>query len=144
MKSCVLPFGGVAVNKVAQKWKRKVSNRAARKNSGIVDSGASKIFFGDGAPVANKNFKAPKVTVGTATGAIRQSAGTADLDLPQLPLGFPTEGHMMPGFPHTLVGLGPLCDAGCEVTFTKDSVVIRDRESKPVLTGWREADGARM
>ena len=44
----------------------------------------------------------------------------------------------MPGFRHTLIGVGPLCDADCTVIFTPAAVVVRDSRGIPVLTGWHE------
>ena len=40
--------------------------------------------------------------------------------------------------------MGPLCDANCTVTFTREAVIIRDKQGKAVLTGWREATGSRL
>ena len=71
-------------------------------------------------------------------------AAPKDLDLPHLPLGFPIKGHLMPGFHHTVVGVGPLYDDDCTVTFTREAVIIRDKQGKPVLTGWRETTGSRL
>ena len=67
---------------------------------------------------------APKVTVGTETDQTQKSTGAGDLDLPHLPSGFPIKGNLMPGFRHTLVGVGPICDAECTVTFTRESVIV--------------------
>ena len=53
-------------------------------------------------------------------------------------------GHIMPGFRHNLLGIGNLYDKDCRVVFTKRSVVIYDKTNKPFLTGWREADGAKL
>ena len=50
----------------------------------------------------------------------------------------------MPGFCHTLIGVGPLCDAYFTVTFTCETVIVRDTCSTPVLTGWRENSGPRL
>ena len=50
----------------------------------------------------------------------------------------------MPGFAQTLVGIGPICDAGFTVTFSKSMVIVRDTTSQPVLTGWREPDGPKL
>ena len=50
----------------------------------------------------------------------------------------------MPGFRHTLIGVGPLCDANCTVTFKNEAVIVRDKRGTPVLTGWREASGPRL
>ena len=50
----------------------------------------------------------------------------------------------MPGFRHTLIWVGPLCDADCTVTFTREDVIVRDKKGTPVLTGWREDTGSRL
>ena len=50
----------------------------------------------------------------------------------------------MPGFPHTLIGVGPLCDANCEVTFIQEAVIERNKQCKDILTGWHEATGPRL
>ena len=50
----------------------------------------------------------------------------------------------MPGFCHTLIWVGPLCDADCTVTFTLEAVIVRDTQGIPVLTGWCEASGPQL
>ena len=50
---------------------------------------------------------------------------TGQLALPNLPNTFPSTGHIMPGFKHTLLGVGPICDAERTVTFSRDAVVVR-------------------
>ena len=50
----------------------------------------------------------------------------------------------MPGFRHTLIGLGPLCDADCTVTFTRAALIVRDARGMPVLAGWRKNSGPRL
>ena len=50
----------------------------------------------------------------------------------------------MPGFRHTLIGVDPLCDADCTVTFTHVAVIVRDSCDIPVLTGWGEQSGPRL
>ena len=82
--------------------------------------------------------------MGTATGQSQQSTGTGELNFPKLPSGLPVTGHIMPGFRHTLIGVGPLCDADCTVTFTRASVILKDARGIPVLTGWRENSGPRL
>ena len=47
----------------------------------------------------------------------------------------------MPGFRHTLIGAGPLCDAGCTVTCTRAAVIVRDAHGINVLTGWHNHSG---
>ena len=92
----------------------------------------------------NIDHTTTKVTVGTATGQTKVSIGTGELNLPKLPANFPVTGNIMPGFRHTLIGVGPLCDADCTVTFTSTAVVVRDPQVNPVLTGWREQSGPRL
>ena len=103
--------------------------------TGIVDSGATDIYFSEDAPIVNVDHSAPKVTVGTATGQSQQSTGTGELNLPNLPYGLLVTGHIMPGFRHTLIGVGPLCDADCTVTFTPAALIVRGAYSIPVLIG---------
>ena len=50
----------------------------------------------------------------------------------------------MPGFRHTLIGVGPLGDAYCTVIFTRADVIVRDARGIPVLTGCREQSGPRL
>ena len=94
--------------------------------------------------MVNIDCAAPKVTVGTATGQTQISIGAGELNLPELPANFPITGHIMPGFRHTLIGVGPLCDADCTVTFTSTAVVVRYTQGNPLLTGWREQSGPRL
>ena len=94
--------------------------------------------------MVNIDRTAPKVTVGTATGQTHLSTGTGKLNLPKLPDNFPVTGHIMPGFRHTLIIVGPLCDADCTVTFTSADVVVRDPHGNLVLTGWQEQSGPRL
>jgi hypothetical protein len=55
------------------------------------------------------------------------------------------QGHVMPSFPHTLIGLGPFADLGYTITFTKTGVFVVDpTDSRCVLKGWREMDGPRL
>ena len=95
-------------------------------------------------PIVNINLLAPTVKVSTAAGQTQQSNGTGDLHLHHLPSRFLITGHLMPGFRHTLIGVGPLCDSYCTVTFTREAVIVRYQQGTPVLTGWREASGPRL
>ena len=53
-------------------------------------------------------------------------------------------GHIMPDFRHNLFGIGILCDKDCKVLFTKETVIIYDKNNKPFLTGWREEANAKL
>ena len=94
--------------------------------------------------MVNIDRSAPKVTVGTATRKTQTSTGTGKLNIPKLPYDLPVKGHIMPGFKHTLIDVGLLCDADCKVTFTRVAVIARDSQVSPVLTGWREQSGPRL
>ena len=48
----------------------------------------------------------------------------------------------MPGFCHTLIGVGPIYYAYCTVKFTRESVIVRYQQGTPVLTGWSEDSGS--
>ena len=94
--------------------------------------------------MVNIDRDAPKVTVRTATGQTQRSTGTGELNLPKLPANFPVTGHIMLGFRHTLIGVGPICDADCTVTFKSAAVVVPDLHGNLLLTGWRKKSGPRL
>ena len=75
---------------------------------GIVDSGDYHLYIYPEDPLQNANPTAPKVCVGTDNGQIEQPSATADIPIPQLNKAFQTNGHIMPSFKHTLVGLGTI------------------------------------
>ena len=52
--------------------------------------------------------------------------------------------HVMPSFPHTLIGLGPFANLGCHNLFTKTAVFIIHPDGHTVLEGWREQDSPRF
>ena len=111
-------------------------------NTAILDSGTSGWYFKPGAPVSRVNQAAGKIRVGTAVGHAVESAASCELPLPDIPTDL--FDHIMPGFRHNLLGIGNLCDKDCRVVFTKRSVVIYNKTNKPFLTGWREADRAKL
>ena len=92
----------------------------------------------------NIDHTSPKVKVGTATGQTQKSTVTGNLNLRLLPTVFPIKVHLMPGFRHTLVEVGPLCDTACTVIFAREAVIVQDKQGTPVLTGWREDTGSRL
>ena len=112
--------------------------------TGIIDPGATDIYFSADAPIVNIDCSAPKVTVGTATGQSQNSTGTGELNLHKLPSGFKFTGHIMPGFRHTFICVGPLCDADCTVKFTRAAVIVKDARGNPVLTEWQEQSGPHL
>jgi hypothetical protein len=50
------------------------------------------------------------------------------------------QGHVMPSFPHTLIGLGPFANLGCQILFTKMAVSAIHPDGHTILKGWREVN----
>ena len=115
-----------------------------KSNTGIFDSGASDIYLYPDAPNTNFTRKSTPITVGTVTGENQQYYGTATFNLPHLPSNFPQTGHVMHGFKHMLIGIGPLCDAKFTTPFSTDTVIVRDLRGTEILAGWRETCGMRL
>ena len=110
-------------------------------HTGITDSGATDFNFAPDAPVTNYNPQAPTVGVRVANGRPERSVASATLaSVPSLPQASMT-GHVMPAFPHTLIGLGPFADLGCKIVFTKTSVTVYHPDGHPILSGWRDETG---
>ena len=130
---------------MAAKYKRKFANRRARRaTTGVADTGATSFYFAADAPMTKVNPDAPTIAVGTALGQRHHSSATAQLRIPDLPADFPRTGHVMPGFQQTLIGIGPICDAGYTVHFSDVDVIVRDKAHRAVLSGWRATDGAKL
>jgi hypothetical protein len=54
------------------------------------------------------------------------------------------QGHVMPSFPHTLIGLGPFANLGCQILFTKTAVSVIHPDGHTILEGWREVDSPHL
>ena len=50
----------------------------------------------------------------------------------------------MPEFQETLLGIGPICDAGYTVIFLDSDVIIQDKKGNAILSGWRDPEGAKL
>ncbi len=112
-------------------------------HTGTADSGASGFYFAPNAPVANINSRALAIGVQVANGLPVRSIASATLEsVPSLPSAT-MHGHVMPSFPHTLVGLGPFANQGCRIVFAKDDIAIIDPHGQCILKGWQEVDDAR-
>jgi hypothetical protein len=95
-------------------------------------------------PVANHDSNAPSVGVRVANGRPERSVACATLALvPSLPSSA-MQGHVMPSFTHTLIGLGPFTNLGCKIIFTKTAVTIYHPDGHPILTGWRDLEGPHL
>ncbi len=94
--------------------------------------------------MANLNAKVPSVRVRVANGLPERSVASATLaSVPSLPPAA-IQGHVMPSFPHTLIGLGPFADLGCQIVFTKTAVSVIHPDGHSILEGWQEPDGPRL
>ena len=75
--------------------------------TGIANSCASGFFFAHDAPASNQNHYAPTIGVWLANGLSKRSIASATLALvPSLPP-LAMQGHVMPSFTNSLIGLGP-------------------------------------
>jgi hypothetical protein len=54
------------------------------------------------------------------------------------------QGHVMPSFPHTLIGLGPFANLSCQIFFTKTAVSVIHQDGHIILEGWREVDSPHL
>jgi hypothetical protein len=110
-------------------------------HTGIANSGVSGFYFAPGMPVANLDPKAPTIGVRVANGLPEKSVASVTLaSAPSLPPAS-MQGHVMPSFPHTLIGLGPFADLGCQIVFIKTAVSVIHPDEHSILDGWQEHDG---
>ena len=105
-------------------------------DTGIANSGSSGFYFSPDAPVDNLDHWAPTVGVQVANGIPERSVASTTLaSAPSLPKEAML-GHVMPSFPHTLIGLGPFADLGYTIVFTKTDVKVIHLDGHCVLEGW--------
>jgi hypothetical protein len=82
----------------------------------IADTGATSIFIMDGVNVDNKRSASNPITINLPDGRKVKSTHVCDFIVPGLPT--PLVGHIVPGLAvASLVGIRPLCKAGCKVVF---------------------------
>ncbi len=53
-------------------------------------------------------------------------------------------GHVMPNFPHTLLGLRLFADQDCTIVITQTTVTEYHPDGHPILSGWRDETGWRL
>ncbi len=90
-------------------------------HTGVANTGASGIYFSEHAPVNYRDTSAPSIYVGIANGTIACSSPSAQLKLKNL-LPSACQGHVMPSFTRTLVGIATLCNTNLTVIFTKHNI----------------------
>ncbi len=82
----------------------------------IADTGATSIFIMDGVDVINKRVASKPLTINLPDGKKVQSSHVCDTEIPGLPTVL--TGHIVPSLTvATLIGIRPLCKAGCKVIF---------------------------
>ena len=72
------------------------------------------------------------------------SSATCDLDLPKLPLDFPTQGHVINSFYENVIDVGWVCNTKYSILFTEHKFTIVSLTGTPVLVGWRKNAGHKL
>ena len=102
----------------------------------IADTGATSIFVMDNADVVNKKVATRPLTINLPDGRRVMSMHTCDIVIPGLPIVI--VGHVVPHLAvASLIGIRPLCKAGCTVTFddNKCDVIY---EGNVILRGFKD------
>jgi hypothetical protein len=85
----------------------------------IADTGATSIFVMEGVDVENKQVAVQPLTIRLPDGRKVHSSHTCDINIPGLPTSL--IGHIVPHLSvASLLGIRPLCKAGCTVQFDND------------------------
>jgi hypothetical protein len=102
----------------------------------IADTGATSIFIMEGVDVVNTRIATTPLTINLPDGMKVKLSHVCDIEIP----GLPTDllGHILPSLTvASLIGIHPLCKAGCKVTFDdKKCDVIFD--GKVILRGFND------
>jgi hypothetical protein len=105
-------------------------------NQAITDTGATSIFIMEDADMANKCITTSPLTINMPDGKKIQSTHVCDIHIPGLPTVL--VGHIVPLLSiASLIGIRPLCKAGCTVTFDNEKCKIFYNE-KVILTGLKD------
>ena len=102
------------------------------------------MYFPPGAPVTNYDATAPTIGVCVANGTPVHSIASGELALVTALPPASRKGHVMAGFPHSLIGLAPFVNVGCCVLFTDTKVIAFDRDGKVILEGWRKTTDPKL
>ncbi len=111
-------------------------------NQAIADMGDTSIFIMEGADVDNKRPATVPLTIDSPDGKQVQLTHVCDIQIPGLPTVL--TGHIVPSLSiATLIGIRPLCKAGCKVIFDNkkcnvvfDGVVILRGFKDPNTSLW--------
>ena len=106
------------------------------KDWAILDSGATSHFLVTAAPTSDVSPATSPLKVTIPDGSQVQSTHTCKLAIPELPEQARL-GHIIPGLAsHSLLSVVKLCNAGCEVSFTKIDCTVKYR-GRTVLKGYK-------
>jgi hypothetical protein len=113
-------------------------------HAGITNSISNGHYFAPDAPVANYNPQAPTTGVRVDNGFPKCLVASATLaSATALPLAA-LSGHVMPNFPHILIGWGPFANQDCTIVFTQTAVTVYHPDGHPILSSWRDETGPRL
>ncbi|KAI2496142.1 hypothetical protein MHU86_18373 [Fragilaria crotonensis] len=102
----------------------------------IADSGSTAHFCTIAATVINKRITSTPIGITNPNGTVMYSTHEADLDIPCLPAAA-RRVHIVPALKsHSLLSMGQLCDAGCEVVFSAAAVHVHHND-KLIMSGDR-------
>jgi hypothetical protein len=102
----------------------------------ILDSGTTGHFLTTTHPVCNKQVDNNPIAICNPNGQLMISSHTADLDLSCLPKAA-RQAHIVPDLTNqSLISIGQLCDAGCEVILDANLAKVLCK-GKVILTGTR-------
>jgi hypothetical protein len=113
-------------------------------HTGIANSGLNGHYFAPDAPVAIYSPQAPTVGVRVANGYPECLVASTTLASATTLTPAALSGHVMPNFPHTLIGMGPFADQDCMIVFTQIAVSVYHQDGHPILSGWQDETGPRL
>jgi hypothetical protein len=102
----------------------------------IADMGATSIFIMDGVNVVNKQMTKKPLTINLPYGRKVRSTHICNITIPGLPMVL--TGHIVPDLAlPLLVGIHPLCKAGCRVIFD-NGICDVEYDGKVILQGYKD------
>jgi hypothetical protein len=97
--------------------------RTIAANKAIADTGATAIFIMDNAEVDNKRIATKPLKINLPDGTTIRSTHVCDIQIPGLPQTL--TGHIVPSLKKaSLIGIRPLCKAGCKVVFDNEKCEV--------------------
>ncbi len=106
-------------------------------NQAIADTGATSIFIMDGVEVENRRITKKPLIINLPDGRKVKSTHECDIDIPGLPCTL--TGHIVSTLAvASLIGIRPLCKAGCKVIFDDKKCEVVYKE-KVIARGFKDA-----